>query len=148
MSMQALLAASQSVARMQAMQSAQSQMQSSANILRVESKQDGGSEKKEAKADALDQKANSLMGDLMGQLSDVNKALEPDKELKREETSKESDKNSTNTDTVELSDSAAKYMGEEAHVKPVVLEAVTYNPDGLTTPSSPAKAAPALELNA
>lgn len=147
MSMQTLLLASQSITRMQAMQSAKSQMQSTADILRVESKLDGGNEKKLAKADELEKKANDLTEDLMGEITDVNEALKPDEDTKAEEAEKEEEALNKKTDTITLS-AAAKQLSKNNLTKPVVLEAVTYKADGSTTPSAPTKSAPTFEATA
>lgn len=150
MSMQSILAASQSMMRMQSMQSTRTQLQGSANVLRAESKQDGGSEEKDAKADALDDKSIKVMGNIIGGLTDVNEALKPDEDAKADEASKEEEaaKKPSKTDTVELSDSATKRIDEGAHEKPAVLEAVTYKADGSTKPSAPAETASALQATA
>lgn len=150
MSMQSLLAASQSMAKMQAMQSARTQMQSTSNILRIESKQDGGDEKKEAQADALDAQASSAMNSLMTEATNVNEILKPDEDVKTEEASKEEEeaKKPPKTDTIELSDSAANYIDKEIHAKPAVLEAVTYDAGGSKTSSAPTNVVPTFEVTA
>lgn len=147
MSMQAIMAANQSMARMQAMQSAQAQMQGSANILRIESKLDGGNAAKDADAATLEQQSGDLMGDLMGQLTDVNKTLKPEDDAKVEGPSKEEEtaNNPPKSDTVALSDAAVRHMSQGTPAKPAVLEAVTYDAGGSKIPSAPAKAAPTLE---
>ena len=150
MSMQALMAASQSMARMQTMQSARTQMQGSANVLRIESKQDGGNQQKLDAADELEKKSSNLMGDLMGEITDVNETLKPDEDAKAEEAAKEEEalNKPPKTDTIALSDSATKQLGKDSGVKPAVLEAVTYDAGGSKTPSAPAKAAPKFEATA
>lgn len=149
MSMQSILAASQSMTKMQTIQSVRTQMQGKANVLRIESKQDGGDEKKDAKANELEEKSSNLMGDLMGEVNNVNEVLKPDEDTKTEEVSKEETEEKTpKTDSVELSDSAIKHNSEGTQAKPAVLEAVTYNSDGSTKSSTPAKATPTLEVMA
>lgn len=144
MSMQTILAASQSMIKMQTMQSARTQMQGEANVLRIESKQDEGNEKKLAQAAALDEKSNSLMGDLMSEATEVNETLRPDQDVDTEADAEEEAGKPPKTDTLELSDSAAQYISEEAHGEAVVGEAVTYNADGNTAPSAPAQSSPVL----
>lgn len=150
MSMQSILAASQSMVRMQNMQATRTQMQGNANVLRAESQQDGGNEIKDAQAAVLEEKSGNLMGDIIGELTDVNETLKPDEDIKADEVSKdgEASKKSPKTDTVDLSKSATKHTNEGAHEKPVVLDAVTYKADGSTKPSAPATAAKALQATA
>ena len=149
MSMQSLLAASQSIAKMQTMQSAKSQMKSSANVLRIESKQDGGNQKKLANADALDKKSDQLMGNLMGELANVNETTKPNEEIKaennQEEKILEKDKKA---DSVTLSNIAAEYRGSSPIINPVMGEAVTYDAGGSKTPSTPTNAASTFKATA
>lgn len=60
-------------------------MQGNANVLRAESKQDGGNKIKDDQAAALQEKSSSLMGEV----TDVNDTLKPDDDAKAEEASKE-----------------------------------------------------------
>lgn len=144
MSMLSMLAASQSMLKMQAMQSARGQMGGAANVLRIESKQDGGNKEKEAKADALDEKNNGLMGDLLEEVKDVNETIEAEEKKEAEEAAKEKaeEKKKAQTDTLELSAQHPQNLGQLPQAQPVTLEAVTYDATGGTTPSVP-PAAPA-----
>ena len=149
MSMQSIMAASQSMARMQTMQSARTQMQGSANILRIESKQDGGNAEKLAKAYDLEKKSSNLMGDLMGEITDVNETLKPDEEAKVEEKQEDTlAKKVPRQDKVTLSDYANGYKETLPAIQPVKGEAVTYDAAGSKAPSASAKAAPSFEVRA
>lgn len=143
MSMQSILAASQSISNMQTMQSVRTQMQSGANILRAQSKQDGGDEQKDAEAAALEEQSNQLLGDLIGEAGDINETLRPEEEEDEAGAAEGSEETAKppKTDTVEISDAAAKHLSEGSAAKPVVGEAVTYKADGSTTPSAPEKSA-------
>lgn len=139
MSMQTLLVASQSMSRMQTMQSARTRMQ--------------GSAKKEEKADALDEKSNRLMGQLMGEMTDINEVLKPDEEARAEEkeTEKELEKNAETgekTDTVTLSDYANGYRGPLPKIDLSMGEAVTYEPDGSESQELLARASSTFEAMA
>lgn len=152
MSMQAILAASQSMSRMQTMQSSRSQMQGKANVLLVESKQDGGNEKKEQEASALKEKSNEILGDIMNEVADVNEALKPNEEITAEEAAKkEAEKTAQppKTDTLELSDSATVQNSSISNVQVAAAEEiVTYKADGSTTPSVPEKSTSAFKATA
>ena len=149
MSMQSIMAASQSMARMQTMQSARTQMQGAANVLRTESKLDGGNKAKDAKADALEQKSSNLMGDLMDEVSDVTKTLKPDEEIKAEEKQEEkSIEKDQRTDKVTFSKHAAGYKEPSPVTHTVVKDAVTYKADGSTAASTPANATPSFDATA
>lgn len=150
MSMQSLLAASQSIARMQTMQSVRTQIQGTANVLRTESKLDGGNGKKLAQAEALEGKSNDLMEGLMDEVKDVNEILKPNEDAKTEEASGEeaTAKKPPKTDTLELSDSASRHIGGESHENLVLPEAVTYQADGSTNPSKPDKNEPTFRTTA
>lgn len=146
MSMQSILSASQSMAKMQTMQSVRTQMQGTANVLRTESTQDGGNEKKLAQADELDKKSNSLMSDIMDEVTDVNETLKPDEEAKTEEKQEEKlAEKEQRTDKVTLSDYAAGYRSASPDIQPVQGEAVTYDASGSKAPSTSANAAPTFE---
>lgn len=148
MSMQAILAASQSMTRMQTMQSSRTQMQGKANILRAESKQDGGNEKKEVQAGDLEDRSDKLMDDLMNESVNVNETLKPDENVKTETVVKEEAgeaEKQPKTDTLEISDSAANHIDGASHMKAVVGEAVTYHADGSTVPSAAAQSAPVFQ---
>ncbi len=131
MSMQSILSASQSMSRLQIMQSAKSQMQSQASILRTESKLDGGNAKKDEQALSLDEKSNKLMNDLMNQVSNVNETITPEEEAKakEEETAKE-----PRTDKLELSYSTTDQSGAVSCANVAVGEPATYKADGSKEP--------------
>lgn len=135
MSMQALLSASQSMSQMQTMQSARTKMQGNAAVLRTESKQNGGDEKKEAQAEALEEKSAKLLNDLMNEAADVNETLMPDEDVTTEtETKEETEETKVppKTDTVEISTGTAVNIGKSVPEKAESLDAVTYNADGST----------------
>lgn len=150
MSIQTILAASNSLNKMQMMQSSRTQMEGQANILRSQSKQDGGDEKKEAQAQLLDEKSDKLMGDLMGEAIEINESLRAENEdvTSEKDASEEDDKidRQSYPDTVELSDSATEYIYTENPIKPVVGDAVIYKPDGSTVANNSQKGTPVIKI--
>lgn len=149
MSMQSILAAGQSMSRMQTMQSVRTKMQGTENVLRIESKQDGGNEKKDARADALEEKSGDLMGELLNEVTDVNEALKAGGEVKteKEQEEKHTEKDQR-TDTLTLSEPSAGHKGALQTAQPVKSEAVTYDAYGSKAPIEPAKTAKAFEATA
>lgn len=149
MSMQSILAASQSITRMQTIQSARTQMQGTANVLRVESKQDGGNEKKDAKASELEEKSSTMMGDLMEEVSDINETLKPDEDTKEEEKeTTESKEKEKREDKVTLSDIAAGYRGPLPKINPTMGKMAAYNADGSKEGSVLEETTPTFETTA
>ncbi len=120
-----------SMSSLQVMHSAKNVMQGRINVLRMESKQDGGNEKKDALADELEKKSNALNGDLMEHIEDVNNSLKPEDASKEKELSS---KDKENIDKLELS-GAVKTNGL-IEKEPVVAEPVLYASDGTIAKAS------------
>lgn len=127
------------------MQAARTQMQGNANVLRTESKLDGGNEAKDAQADALESQSSNLMGDFMGEVTDVAETLKPDDKAKGEEKQAEkSAESSRRADKVTLSDHASDRKGPVAAPHPAE-EPSTYRADGSKVPSAVSKSTPSFE---
>lgn len=74
MSMQSILTANMSLAKMQVMQSVHTKTQGQIGVLKAEIHLEGGNEKKEEKVKQLTQKSSELMGSMMEELKNTNKS--------------------------------------------------------------------------
>lgn len=131
MSMQSILSASQSLTRMQSMQSATTKSQGQSNVLKAEIKQDGErvTESKKDEMKKLEEKAAQNAQDLMSGITEINGELKPSEDEKAEGTDS---KKEPETDKLELSSNWKERAeaGDKGSAKISVGDPVTYKPEG------------------
>lgn len=140
MSMQSLLTANMSLAKMQVMQSVNTRTQGQIGVLKAEIQLEGGNEKKEEKVKQLTQKSSDLMGSMMEELKNANAQL----------ASPEEDRPS-NTDQVEIShktENTGKEENEEGEGKIQASSAVSYDAEGKKTEKTETKPGEKMDVKA
>lgn len=140
MSMQSILTANMSLAKMQVMQSVHTKTQGQIGVLKAEIHLEGGNEKKEEKVKQLTQKSSELMGSMMEELKNTNTQLASPEEEK-----------TTNMDQVDLShkaEDAGKDSEEEKDGKIQDASPATYDAEGKKTETAEAKPGEKMDIKA